>query len=286
MEAYESWFQREGEHGLRQLAVLRLLGLFDRPAPGSCLDGLRAEPAIAGLTEPLAALPARDWRVVTSRLEEIGLLTVQADGSLDAHPLLREYFARRVCEEQPEGWRAAHRRLYEHLCETTNEGDEPTLEDLQPLYQAVAHGCQAGLQQQALEDVYGARISRGHAYYSTYKLGAFGSNLGAVACFFEQPRSGVSPALSDAAQAWVLNQAAFGLRALVRLGEARAPFRVGLTMRVEQEDWRNAAAIASNLSELELAPGRDRRGGGGCRAGCGLRRPKRRSVHADGHAHN
>ena len=61
--------------------------------------------------------------------------------SLDAHPLLREYFAKRVRTEQPEAWRAAHRRLYEHLSATTKEGNHPTLDDLQPLYQAVALDC-------------------------------------------------------------------------------------------------------------------------------------------------
>ena len=44
MEAYEKWFAGEGEKGQRQLAILRLLGLFDRPASKDCLDALRAEP--------------------------------------------------------------------------------------------------------------------------------------------------------------------------------------------------------------------------------------------------
>ena len=145
MEAYEKWFLREGEKGQRQLAVLRLLGLFDRPASKDCLDALRREPVIAGLTEPLVGLAPREWTLVASRLEEINLLTVQVDGSVDAHPLLREYFGQRVRQQQPETWRAAHRRLYEHLCATTKEGDQPKLEDLQPLYQAVAHDCQAGM---------------------------------------------------------------------------------------------------------------------------------------------
>jgi hypothetical protein len=35
MEAYEKWFVSEGEKGLRQLAILRLLGLFDRLRPGT-----------------------------------------------------------------------------------------------------------------------------------------------------------------------------------------------------------------------------------------------------------
>ena len=158
-EAYLAIYrQREGEKGQRQLAVLRLLGLFDRPASKDCLEALRREPVIAGLTEPLVGLAPREWTLVASRLEEINLLTVQVDGSVDAHPLLREYFGQRVRQQQPETWRAAHRRLYEHLCATTKEGDQPTLEDLQPLYQAVAHGCQAGMQQETCAKVYGDRL--------------------------------------------------------------------------------------------------------------------------------
>jgi hypothetical protein len=47
MEAYEKWFAGEGEKGQRHLAVLRLLGLFDRPASKNCLDALRAKPPLA-----------------------------------------------------------------------------------------------------------------------------------------------------------------------------------------------------------------------------------------------
>ena len=129
MEAYENWLQREGGQGQRQLAVLRLLGLFDRPASRACLDAMRKEPVIAGLTEPLVGLGPRDWAAVARRLEEIHLLTVQDDGSLDAHPLLREYFGQRLRATQPEAWRAAHQRLYEHLCATTKDKPDATLED-------------------------------------------------------------------------------------------------------------------------------------------------------------
>ena len=95
----------------------------------------------------------------------------------------------------------------------------------------------------------------GNEFYSTKKLGAFGSDLGAVACFFETPWSRVSPALTEADQAWLLNEAAFRLRALGRLTEALEPMRAGLEMRIKQEDWKSAAISASNLSELELTLG-------------------------------
>jgi tetratricopeptide (TPR) repeat protein len=256
MEAYEKWFEREGKQGQRQLAVLRLLGLFDRPAAKSCLDALRNEPVITGLTEPLVGLQPRDLAAAERRLEEIQLLTVQADGSLDAHPLLREYVGQRLRDGQPEAWRAAHRRIYEHLFANTPDKPDATLEDLQPFYQAVAHGCHAGMQQEACEKVYSDRIQRGREAYSTFKLGAIGSDLGAVACFFTTPWSGISPALKEADQAWMLNEAATRLRALGRLTEALDPLRAGLEMRIKQESWKNAAITASNLSELELTLGK------------------------------
>lgn len=270
MDAYVRSFEREGEKGRRALALLRLLGLFDRPATADCLNALLQAPAIPGLTEALVDLTEPQLNVVISRLESAGLVTTSANDStiphsslrihysLDAHPLLREYFAQRLSEEQPEAWRAAHRRIYEHLCASTHEGEQPTLEDLQPLYQAVGHGCQAGLQQAACEEVYHDRILRNtgsNGFYSMNQIGAFGSDLGAIACFFQTPWHHVSPALTAVAQAWLLNEAAFRLRALGRLTESIEPMRAGLEMRVKHENWKQAARSASNLSELALTLG-------------------------------
>src|SRR6185295_6321324 len=113
-----------GHEGRREVAVLRLMGPFDRPADSDCLAALRSE-TIPGLTEPLAGLADDDWDYCLSGLEVAKLLTVNRDASgallsLDAHPHLREYFARQLRKQQPGAWRAAHRRLYEHLCSTTN----------------------------------------------------------------------------------------------------------------------------------------------------------------------
>ena len=51
MIAYERWLQSAGPERQRELAILRLTGLFDRPMSRDCLQALRAEPAIPGLTE-------------------------------------------------------------------------------------------------------------------------------------------------------------------------------------------------------------------------------------------
>ncbi len=257
--AYESWLAAGGEAGVRQLAILRLLGLFDRPADTDALAALRRAPIIAGLTEPLADLTEVDWNLAVASLVDSGLIPRPTPGvsSLDTHPLIREYFARQLREHSPAAWHEAHGRLFEHLQEST-EYQPDTLEGLQPLYQAVVHGCQAGREQEACDKVYCERILRGMGtggFYSTKKLGAFGADLGAVACFFEPPWSRVSPSFTEADQAWLLNEAAFSLRALGRLTEAVEPMLAGLRGAVRLEDWNNAARYASDLSELQLTLG-------------------------------
>jgi hypothetical protein len=154
---------------------LRLTGLFDRPISRDCLQALRAEPAIPSLTDALVKLKDTEWNIALKRLGEVDLLTVTRD-AIDAHPLIREYFAKQLRDTQPAAFQTAHSRLFDHLCQTT-EYQPDTLDGLQPLYEAVVHGCLAGRQQEACDQVYVNRILRGmesDGFYSTNKLGRSG----------------------------------------------------------------------------------------------------------------
>ena len=256
MIAYERWLKGGGPERQRELAVLRLTGLFDRPMAKSCLQALRAEPSIPGLTDTLVKLTPQQWNIAVKRLSEVELLSVSPD-AIDAHPLIREYFAAQLKQDQPEAFRAAHSRLFDYLCESTPHRPDG-MDGLAPLYEAVTHGCLAGRHHEANHKVYDDRILRGTGsggFYSTRKLGAIGADLAAVAAFFDEPWSKVSPNLTEADQAWLLAVAAFNLRALGRLTEALQPMRAGLEMRVQQNNWENAARSANNLSELELTLG-------------------------------
>jgi tetratricopeptide (TPR) repeat protein len=256
MVAYERWLQAAGPARQRELAVLRLTGLFDRPMARACLQALRAEPAIPGLTEALVKLTDPQWNIALKRLGDVDLLTVTPE-AIDAHPLIREYFAKQLRESQPEAFRAAHARLFEHLCKTTPYRPDD-LAGLAPLYQAVVHGCLAGRQQEACKKVYRDRILRGTGpggNYSTFKLGAVGADLGAVAAFFVEPWSRLSSNVNTSDKGWLLSEAAYSLRALGRLTEAVTPLRVSVKMGEEAEDWKETAKRAGNLSELELTLG-------------------------------
>lgn len=250
--AYARWLG-----GGPELAILRLLGLFDRPAEGGALKALRAAPHIPDLTEPLVDLSEEDWRLALATLRDHGLLAAadpREPETLDTHPLVRACFAKELEGHFPEAWQEGNGRLYEHMGKAAPDLPD-TLEEMQPLFAAVVYGCRAGHRQEALDEVYWRRIQRRNESYSTNRLGALGSELTALAGFFDRHWSQVSSALTAADQAFVLNEAAFDLRALGRLTEAIEPMQAGLGAYVAQEDWQKAAIVASNLSELTLTLG-------------------------------
>lgn len=242
------------------LAIMHIVGLFDRPAGADCLKALRKMPAIEGLTDAVVSIDDATWRHAAARLREVRLLSPQdrsAPEVLDAHPLVREWFGESLRKRNEAAWRAAHSRLYDHLRRTTKEGNWPTLEQLAPLYQAIAHGSRAGRHQEALDDVYVNRICRRRPdgkleFYSSFKLGALGSDLAAITWFFDKPYETPVAALDHS---WVLAESAFNLTAQGRFPEALPAQRASLKMTEEAGDWSNAAIYASNLSEVELVVG-------------------------------
>lgn len=252
IQAYARWL---GEG--KELAILRLLGLFDRPAGAEALAVLRAEPAIPGLTEPLVGLADEEWQWSVEGLREHGLLLPSDPwqaGTLDAHPLVRAYFHEELERGQPAAWRDGNLRLYEYLKEASPKHPE-TLEAMEPLYVAVIHGCRAGRQQEAFDKIYKPRILRGEEYYSTSTLGAFGSELTALASFFEHPWDRPSSSLTSEAQTLIFNETGFCLRALGRLTEAVQLLQARLQTYVTQKRWDDASITAGYLSELSLTLG-------------------------------
>ena len=251
MESYEEWFK-----GRPELNILYMMGLFDRPAEEGAIEELKFEPAINGLTSDLKKLSDTKWQFALNRLRKVGLLTDEDDepDKLDCHPLIREYFGEKLKQNNPDGWKEAHFRLYEYYKNTTKELPE-TIEEMTPLYQAVAHGCEAGRHQEAFMEVYWHRILRENEHFSWSRLGTFGADLAVMSGFLDEPGSHPVAGLTEDVKGFILNQVGFCLRALGRLAEAVQPMKAGLEARIVQEKWRNASVNAGNLSELHLTMG-------------------------------
>jgi hypothetical protein len=99
MESYQAWFGDGPE-----LSVLRLLGLFDRPADEQAVEALLKSPAISGLTDSLTALSLTELRTILSRLRKARLLAREEphNRKLDTHPLVREYFGEQLRNQLPD----------------------------------------------------------------------------------------------------------------------------------------------------------------------------------------
>ncbi|WPD21370.1 MAG: hypothetical protein SD837_14315 [Candidatus Electrothrix scaldis] len=241
--------------GSTDLQVLYSLGLFDRPVSAGAMACLRQ----SGIAEVGGPEDDRIFQAACKRLRRLGLLNrEEADhpGTLDCHPLVRQYFGVRLEELHPASWQQAHARLYEYFKALPEKELPDTLEEMEPLFAAVRHGCAAGLHQQALHEVYWPRIRHSNDNYLCRNLGAFAADLSVLAHFFAHPWHTPAPSLSDEDKAVVLNWAAFRLRALGRLAEAAEPMQASRDILIQQENWKSAAAAASNLSELLLTIGK------------------------------
>ncbi|MGL4409968.1 MAG: hypothetical protein ACRCTU_16415 [Zoogloea sp.] len=229
-----------------------LLAFFDRPASKDCLDALRQTPPLPQIGQAITNIKPAQWETTLTQLVKLGLIQhANKNDHVDAHPLIRAYLEKRLSQDFPEAWRKGHKRLFQHLQKMAPKNPE-NLNDLQPLYQAVAHGCKAGLYQDAFEKVYHNKILHRDQCFSIRKLGAFGADLGAVACFFVEPWQRLALSCPANMQAWLLSEAAFRLRALGRLTEALEPMQKGAQMLLRQKNWENAARAYNNLSELQL----------------------------------
>ncbi|MGA8657136.1 MAG: protein kinase [Chthoniobacterales bacterium] len=187
MESYQSWLGEGPE-----LAILRMLGLFDRPADEQTLGALLKSPEIPGLTESLTDLRPTDWQTFLAKLRRARLLAGEDPhnpGCLDTHPLVREFFGEQLRSQQTDAWKECNRRLY-HYYRTLAPQLPDTLREMEPLFLAVICGCNASLFRDALHELYIPRIQRGDASFASNVLGARGALLSALAHFFEEGRWG------------------------------------------------------------------------------------------------
>ena len=187
MESYQTWFGEGPE-----LSVLRMLGLFDRPADEKALGALLKPPAIPGLTESLTDLSPSEWRTILARLRRARFLAGEDPhnpGHLDTHPLVREYFGEQLRSQRTEAWKECNRRLYHHYRTLAPQLPE-SFREMEPLFLAVICGCHAGSFRESLHEVYRPRIQRGNSSFAANVLGARGALLSVLVHFFEHGQWG------------------------------------------------------------------------------------------------
>jgi serine/threonine protein kinase len=190
MESYQTWFGEGPE-----LLVLRMLGLFDRPADQKAFEALLKPPVVPGLTESLTDLSPNVWCTILAKLRRARLLAGEdphTPGQLDTHPLVREYFGEQLRSQQTDAWKECNRRLY-HYYRALAPSLPDSFRDMEPLFLAVTYGCNAGLYRETLHEIYIPRIQRGNAFFASKVLGVRRALLSILARFFKGGRWGSLP---------------------------------------------------------------------------------------------
>ncbi len=241
-----------------ELNVLHIMGLFDRPARAKEINWLRTREKVPDLTDKIRWLINDDWNRVITNLRHFRLIAPESHhnkGGLDAHPHVREHFGKQLKEINEESFKQGHSHLYEFLKMSAPRLPD-TLEEMEPLFAAVTHGCLAGQHQETFSDVYDSRIQRGgNINYCCSHLGAIGADLAVLSGFFEKVWSRPVSELRDSTKGVVLNYAGDDLRSLGRLTEAAELEESATDIAENQNNWVNVAIATGDLSLLYMTLG-------------------------------
>jgi len=127
------------------------------------------------------------------------------------------------------------------------------LDDFSDLFAAVAHGCAAGLHNDAFATVYNPRIRRLDANYLGNKLGGWSASIRLLREFCDRSRP--VPGLSQQQSSVVLADLVQAYQIVGRTEEAYTLGTESLQLAVNKKQWENVSRWASIMCELNLVVG-------------------------------
>lgn len=198
MKAYESQLSNSLLTGSRlPLSVLYYISLFDRTIKWDWLQ--------ENFFSVSNNISQEEIDKAIDQLVSLRLIDVSKDRTkLTCHALIREYFSSVFSKQDQDSWRQAHMRLYEYFQKKAVKNPH-TLEQMEPLFLSLRHGCKAGLYQDALDKVYKGLILR-----TDQTLGNYDSLLNCISNFFEPWEWGqpIQAGLTKESRYFILIQAA------------------------------------------------------------------------------
>ena len=263
---------------VERLRKLKLLSAEDNHQPGS----LDAHPIVrAHFGDRLKGLAPESFREAHGRLYDFyryhGLpsafrnrIAYAALAIVAAYPDNREDDCRTLAEgldpgdDVPETLRLAlpeERKKAATLIESPEFNDALQsflpggLDGMLQSFYAIRHGCSAERHQEVFSEVYVPQIQRGNKHFLVGSLGATGTNLSALAEFFEVLWLVPAQGLRENDKANILSITGFALRAVTRLREAIEPYQVCLKNHIAKNNIANIAVDTNNISELHLTLG-------------------------------
>jgi len=207
----------------------------------------------AGFNDVIVKMSELDFRDLSGGLVDWRLISCDEKKKLyTTHPLIKGYFE---SDFEKKDKKLCHKRIYEYFGENAPERAK-TLEEMQPLFEQVYHGCAAGLYDEIYANVYMEKIYRREEQFIIHKLGAWETNLSLVKTFFPEGDLSQMPLVSEkTAQSFLLNEAGLALHATGRPKEAEEIYKIKLEMNIRERQWSPASVGYRNLADLQFRIG-------------------------------
>jgi len=242
-----------------ELVFLNIFSLFRREVTENEFTGVfRHKIEDTSFNDVLVKMSDLDFKDLVDGLVEWRLISYdETKDSYSTHPLIKAYFETSFVEKDR---RLCHKRIHEYFGEHAPEKPE-TLEEMQPLFEQVYHGCAAGLYDKSLEEVYWPKIHRRNEHFIIYKLGAWETDLSLIRNFFPNGEfAQLSLVSKKSDQSWLLSSAGLSLLNTGRPKEAEETILTGIRMIIASKDWKNASGGYQNLADLQFRMGEIRKG--------------------------
>lgn len=218
-------------------AAFWAVGLFDRPATWGELKelrDLRGVPNIPG--------QAGDWNETITRLGSTRLLWRNADGALDAHPLVRAFFGEEFRRRDRSSFIRAHEILYGYWSVRAPRCPADASETVAH-YRALWHGFAAERYDEALDQIYKPRLWQhsewGSGHWSVEVAGLSRADISVLNRCFEVEKNSTDwtrplSALREDNQIFVLKVVGSALKAAGRMEEAIGAWRAAQAWHEER----------------------------------------------------
>jgi tetratricopeptide (TPR) repeat protein len=244
---------------------LNIFSLFRTEVTGDDFAGIfRHEIEGTKFNDALVNMSELDFRDMINGLVDWRLISYdETKNAYATHPLIKGYFESDFGEKNK---KLCHKRIYQYFGEYAPEQPE-TLEEMQPLFEQVYHGCAAGLYDEVLDDVYWEKIYRRKERLIIYKLGAWETNFSLARIFFPDGDLSQMPLVTKKANmqiedkdwknasTWLLSEAGLALLNTGQPKEAEELIIRKTNMQIKDKDWKNASVGYLNLADLQFRTG-------------------------------
>ncbi|MBU1614909.1 tetratricopeptide repeat protein [bacterium] len=234
-----------------QRVFMKIFSLFRRTVAEKGFEGVFRAKMETEMNQPLRDMSTFSFNRMKDNLCARRLISKGQD-DYTTHPLIKAYFES-IFEEEDK--KLCHKYIYGYIGSYA-PGRPETLEEMQPLFEQVYHGCKAEMYQEAYWDVYWQKVERREEGFLIWKLGAWETNLSLVQNFFPNgdfQKEPLVPKIGD--KSYLIIEAGISMISLGRLKEAEGLCKRVIEILISQRDWKNASLVYQNLALLQILTG-------------------------------